>query len=280
MKPTLLKQPVWRIIDHTNRGPGFDALESFAVDDTLCTSVGKGGSPAVARAWVHHRTVVLGIQDTKLPHLEDGIEWLKQNNYHYLVRTSGGLAVLLDEGVLNLSLILPEAEHRIDINLGYETMVHLIKEMYPENSDLIDVKEIGDSYCPGSYDLSISGKKFAGISQRRIRNGVAVQIYLCVTGSGAERAAIIREFYKISKKEKETRYTYPSVNPEVMGSLAELLNQPLTMENAYLRFLQAIKNNGERIFTEPLTAEEWPSYEANLKRLQERNEKLLNSKID
>ncbi|MET3699068.1 octanoyl-[GcvH]:protein N-octanoyltransferase [Bacillus oleivorans] len=276
MKTSLLKQPVWRIIDHTNRGPDFDALESFAIDDTLCTLVGKGQSPAVARAWVHHRTVVLGIQDTKLPYLEEGIEWLKQNDYHYLVRTSGGLAVLLDEGVLNLSLILPEAEHRIGINLGYDTMVDLIKEMYPEDEGLIDVKEISESYCPGSYDLSINGKKFAGISQRRIRNGVAVQIYLCVTGSGAERAAIVREFYKISKKQLETKYTYPQVNPDVMGSLAELLNKPLTMQDAYLRFLQALKKNGERIYMEPLTTEEWPSCEANLQRLQERNQKLLN----
>ena len=54
----------------------------------------------------------------------------------------------------------------------------------------IEAKEIVGSYCPGSYDLSIAGKKFAGISQRRIRNGVAVQIYLCVSGSGQERAQL------------------------------------------------------------------------------------------
>ena len=52
----------------------------------------------------------------------------------------------------------------------------------------IEAREIVGSYCPGSYDLSIKGKKFAGISQRRIRKGVAVQIYLCVNGSGSERA--------------------------------------------------------------------------------------------
>lgn len=275
MNTSLLEQPVWRIIDQTNLGPNFHAIESFAVDDTLCTSVGRGESPAVARAWVHHRTVVLGIQDTKLPFLADGISWLKRQQYRYLVRTSGGLAVLLDEGVLNLSLILPEHERKIDINLGYDTMVELVKEMYSEVKDHIEAKEISQSYCPGSYDLSINGQKFAGISQRRIRNGVAVQIYLCVTGSGAERAALIKEFYSRSKKDFDTKYVFPVIDPEVMASLSELLKQPLTIEDALLRFLHALKKNSEQIYSEPITSGEFESYEANLRRVQERNEKLL-----
>ncbi|GAA0340096.1 biotin/lipoate A/B protein ligase family protein [Bacillus carboniphilus] len=277
MKPNLLQQPVWRIIDHSNLGPNFHALESFATDDTLCTSVGKGESPAVARAWIHHRTVVLGIQDTKLPFLNEGIEWLKEQQYQYLVRTSGGLAVLLDEGVLNLSLILPETENKIDINLGYETMVELVKEMYSEARNVIEAKEISQSYCPGSFDLSINDKKFAGISQRRIRNGVAVQIYLCVTGSGSERAAFIREFYNRSKKSEETKYTYPVIDPNVMASLSELLGKPLTIQDAMFRFLKTLKEKGNHIYSEPITPEEWPLYEANLERLRDRNGKFLDS---
>ena len=67
----------------------------------------------------------------------------------------------------------------------------------------IEAREIVGSYCPGSYDLSIAGKKFAGISQRRIRNGVAVQIYLCVSGSGQERAQLIKDFYKRLSQERK-----------------------------------------------------------------------------
>ncbi len=81
----LLNQPQWRIIDQSGLGPQFDALQSFAMDDTLCASVGAGKSPATARAWVHHQTVVLGIQDTKLPHLAEGLQYLEDQNYHYIV---------------------------------------------------------------------------------------------------------------------------------------------------------------------------------------------------
>ena len=73
----------------------------------------------------------------------------------------------------------------------------------------IEAREIVGSYCPGSYDLSIEGKKFAGISQRRIRKGVAVQIYLCVNGSGVGVQRLIKQFYEHSKKGRETKHVYP-----------------------------------------------------------------------
>ena len=64
-------------------------------------------------------------------------------------------------------------------------MVDFINALFPEVAERIEAYEIVGSYCPGSYDLSIDGKKFAGISQRRMKNGIAVQIYLCVEGSGS-----------------------------------------------------------------------------------------------
>lgn len=61
-------------------------------------------------------------------------------------------------------------------------MWELVQLMFSDFPVTMEAREIVGSYCPGSYDLSINGQKFAGISQRRIRNGVAVQIYLCVNG--------------------------------------------------------------------------------------------------
>lgn len=69
---SLLNQGEWRIIDHTSLGPQFHPLQSFAIDDTLCESVGTGKSPAVARSWVHYDSVILGIQDVRLPYLSSG----------------------------------------------------------------------------------------------------------------------------------------------------------------------------------------------------------------
>jgi len=271
----LLRQSRWRLIDQSAIGPHFHALQSFATDDTLCESVGSGNSPAVARSWVHHQTIVLGIQDTKLPFLQEGLKVLEQKGYQYIVRNSGGLAVVLDEGVLNLSLILPEAEKGIDINRGYDAMWLLIKKMFSDFAIEIEAREIVGSYCPGSYDLSIGGKKFAGISQRRLKKGVAVQIYLCVSGSGSERAEVIRDFYEKARKGESTKFVYPDVSPDVMSSLSELLGTPLTIQDVMLRFLKFLHQNSEEIATGQLQPEEFERFSYYYDRIIERNSKFL-----
>src|SRR5699024_10797814 len=155
--------------------------------------------------WVHDQTLVLGISDSRLPHIEAGIDYMNELGYDVIIRNSGGLAVLLDKGVLNMSLILPNKKH-LSIHEGYELMYQFIQYLFKEYTTKIEAYEIIGSYCPGDYDLSINGVKFAGISQRRVRDGVAVQIYIDVEGSSKERASIVREFYDISKRDEALKY--------------------------------------------------------------------------
>lgn len=271
----LLRQDRWRVIDQSSLGPMFGALQSFAMDDTLCTVIGATQSDPTARSWVHHQTVVLGIQDTKLPFLSDALEVLEREGYQYIVRNSGGLAVVLDEGVLNLSLVFPDSEKGIDINRGYDAMLLLVEDMFKDFDVEIEAKEITQSYCPGSYDLSINDQKFAGISQRRIRNGVAVQVYLCVNGSGSERARLIQRFYETGLKNGTTKFTFPVIDPEVMASLSELLGVELSIQDVMLRFLQSLKGFSGEFYSSALQGEEYTMYETYYQRVIDRNEKFL-----
>ena len=275
---SLIYQPKWRVIDQSSLGPQFDAKHSFAIDDTLCASVGKNESPATVRTWVHHQTIVLGIQDTKLPFLEDGLQFLHDQGYQVIVRNSGGLAVVLDKDVLNISLIFPESEKGIDIDRGYDAMLDLIKHMLKDYDANIEAREIVGSYCPGSYDLSINGKKFAGISQRRLRGGVAVQIYLCVTGSGEDRADLIRQFYELSLKKEQTKFVFPTIKPETMSSLSDLLGVDLTVEKLLYQLLFTLKEHSQNLISSSLTVEEQLLFQQNLVRMIDRNEKVFTKK--
>ncbi|EZP75363.1 lipoate-protein ligase A [Parageobacillus genomosp. 1] len=271
----LLQQARWRIIDQSHFGPMFDAKQSFAIDDTLCTSVGTGQSDAVVRTWVHYNTVVLGIQDTKLPYLQEAVSFLETNQYKVIVRNSGGLAVVLDEGVLNISLIFSETTKAIDINQGYEAMWQLVKTMFSSYGKAIEAREIVGSYCPGSYDLSIDGKKFAGISQRRVRGGAAVQIYLCVSGSGSARAELIRRFYELGLQGEATKFSYPAIVPSTMASLSELLGDELTIPAVMLLLLRTLQSFGGKLYSSTLTGEELSLYEHYWERIVSRNEKAF-----
>jgi octanoyl-[GcvH]:protein N-octanoyltransferase len=273
----LLQQAKWRIIDQSHFGPIFDAKQSFAIDDTLCTSVGTGRSDAVVRTWVHYNTVVLGIQDTKLPHLQEAVSFLEAQQYNVIVRNSGGLAVVLDEGVLNISLIFSETTKAIDINQGYEAMWQLIKAMFSSCGKAIEAREIVGSYCPGSYDLSIDGKKFAGISQRRVRGGAAVQIYLCINGSGSARAELIRRFYELGLQGEATKFSYPAIVPSTMASLSELLGDELTIPAVMLLLLRTLQSFGGKLYSSTLTGEELSLYEYYWERIVRRNEKAFST---
>ncbi|WP_040227511.1 lipoate--protein ligase family protein [Bhargavaea cecembensis] len=271
----LLQPPSWRFIDQSVSGLGRSALESFAMDDTLCHLVGQGMSAPAVRTWVHDRTVVLGIQDHRLPFIGDAVSLLETNGWRPIVRNSGGLAVVLDPGVLNITIALTERGRPIDIPAGYEVMLEFVRLLLPEAADRIEAYEIVGSYCPGSYDLSIGGRKFAGISQRRLRGGIAVQVYLCAGGSGAERAELIRDVYETGLNGEKTKFQYPSIRPEVMASLTELLGKPVTVFELNTRVQQLLHALSGGVDRTLLEGEEVELYAKYLKRVVERNAKLL-----
>lgn len=271
----LLQQETWRFWDQSLSGKSRSALESFASDDLLCHLVGQGQSPATVRTWVHDNTVVLGIQDHRLPFVEDAQNFLRTQGYSPIVRNSGGLAVVLDEGVLNISIVLSEIDQSIDIPTGYEVMLEFVRLLFPEAEGKIEAYEIVGSYCPGSYDLSIGGKKFAGISQRRLRQGIAVQVYLCVEGSGSERADLIRQFYEIGVQGEETKFSYPVIKPEVMASLNELLDASFTVEDIVIRIQQILQHLSTNVVSQSATQEEMELYMFYLQRVVDRNKKML-----
>ncbi|WP_228550984.1 lipoate--protein ligase family protein [Sporosarcina cascadiensis] len=271
----LLNQPSWRFIDESITARNRSALESFAMDDALCQLVGQQKSVPVVRTWVHDKTIVLGIQDHRMPFIQQAIELIEQRGFQSIVRNSGGLAVVLDEGVLNISLIFSEQKSSIDIPVGYDAMLAFVRLLFPELGERIEAYEIAGSYCPGSYDLSVDGKKFAGISQRRLRSGVAVQVYLCVEGSGSERAAFIRDVYETGLQGAETKFAYPEIRPEVMASLSEILNTQLTVNEVVIRLQLLLRSLTEDIRHGGLTDEELDLYGFYLQRVFDRNQKML-----
>ncbi|PYZ91600.1 octanoyltransferase [Salipaludibacillus keqinensis] len=269
----LLYRSQWLFFDQAVSGLAMSPVHSFAMDDTLCRRAGELEETGIARSWVHDRTVVLGIQDSRLPYIEKGIDYLRTQGYEVIVRNSGGLAVVLDPGVYNLSLVFKE-EKGLTIDRGYDLMVSFTKSLLHELAGEIVDGEIKESYCPGRYDLSVQGRKFAGISQRRLRGGVAVQIYLAMSGSGSARAEVIREFYRMAVNGASTKFEYPKIRPEKMASLEELSGKTFIAEELNHRCLLLLQTLSKTVGTYELTSTDWERYETNLERIIKRNEKV------
>ncbi|MGM0125079.1 octanoyl-[GcvH]:protein N-octanoyltransferase [Enterococcus sp. AZ194] len=205
------------------------SLQPFALTDVLIEVAGIKHTQFL-HFWQLKQTMILGMKDTRVPHLAAGIKTLQKDNYQPLVRNSGGLGVISDAGVLNVSLILPISVNgqKTSIDEGYEAMLTLVRSAF--SSDAIEAYEITDSYCPGTYDLSIGGKKFAGIAQRRVKNGLAIMMYLSIEGDQLARGSVVQRFYQASLNEQFGLDGYPPVNPESMANLPDLLRQKLTVQ--------------------------------------------------
>ena len=266
-----------RLLDH--RSGEFKVWESFAVDDALAESIHQGESGPVLRVWTHPDSVVLGIADTRVPYLFEAVRWLRDQGYQSIVRNSGGLAVALDEGVLNLSLLLNDSGS-MGIHESYRKMVRFVEALLADWTDDVEAYEIPESYCPGDYDLSIDGKKFAGISQRRIRNGIAIQIYLSVTADHGARARLIREFYQRGIRGEKTRFDYPAVDPDVMESLETILGVSITVDEIVKRLEEILLGAGLDVVRDQLSPDEKQIFEKRRQLMLERNERALGELFD
>lgn len=247
-----------------------DPLMPFALTDALIEITSRHQRPGI-HFWQTVPTLILGMVDTRLPHFEESIQHI---NHHYphqiVVRNSGGLAVISDPGVLNMTLFYPQTDGRIPIHQGYDLMLRLIRSTFSDNIK-IDTGEIKASYCPGDYDLSVNGQKFAGISQRRIKNGLAVMIYLSVSGDQNKRVRIIQDLYRLGLKGQAVKWSYPKVDPKMMANLSDLLNEPsldsLMVKENILRNIQIVDGDIDDHF--------FDDYQVAHQKMRQRNQKFL-----
>lgn len=214
-------------------------LASFADTNAMLKYSDHFAQPLI-HFWTLERSVILGMMDTKLPHFAAALKVLAQQKHHYFVRNSGGLAVASDAGILNVSLFLPNYKDA-GIDAAYALMVRWVQAAFADQTDAIEAYEITRSYCPGTYDLSIHGQKFGGISQRRAQNGVVVMLYLSVNGDQTQRSTLLKDFYAQGLQQETTKWTFPDILPSVMANLDTLLGQPLTLAATKQRLLAVLE---------------------------------------
>jgi octanoyl-[GcvH]:protein N-octanoyltransferase len=225
------------LLDRMNDCSEEDPLYAFALDELLCRSTGRGG-PAVCHVWRHPRAFIMGLRDSRLPGAGAARNLLETAGWATAVRNSGGAAVPLDTGVVNLSLILPKS-NAMDFHFhnNFEQMYELIRLALQGSGKQVDKGEITGAYCPGDFDLSIGGYKFCGIAQRRQAQAIVVQAFIVAEGSGAERARLVRSFYNQAAAGADPEL-YPLVVENSTASLEELAG--LGSEAAHV-FADAVK---------------------------------------
>ena len=252
-------------------------LIPIATDEMFLRTI-PSNDECILHMYTLPNSAIIGAPDTRVPFFDEALFAFYRNNIIPAVRNIGGLGIISDKGILNLSIIMNKPKENFSINEGYELMTDFIKAVFPEGANKIEAIEITNSYCPGDYDLSIDGKKFAGIAQRKIKEAVVVSIYISIFGDQQKRANIMKDFYEIGIDNQEVRYKYPKVHPECMETLENLLNKKFTLEDVFERVekvlygLDCDLEKGE--YTEAMVEE----YNSIFEQAKERNESYLEGK--
>ncbi|MGT2716051.1 lipoate--protein ligase family protein [Streptococcus respiraculi] len=252
------------------------SLDELVLADVFLKEVNRQPEQVIWHVWPLEKTVILGMADCRLPHLAQGLEVIRKQGYRPLVRSIGGLAVVADVGIVNLSLILPDhlGGKKLDMGQAYQLMVACLREILPLADHEVEVREISDSYCPGTYDVSIGGQKFAGLAQRRIKSGIAVSAYISISGSQEKRGELIRDFYRVAAGEADLGLSYPRVNPASMATLSDLLHQALEPEDVLAGLKQFIRNLGNTPTRYRLTLDNLAEFAKGTKEAMERHQKV------
>lgn len=255
------------------------ALTYFALTDTLISHAARADQPIIY-FWPTDKLIFLGMIDTKLPYLNEALQVFDQAGYQYIVRNSGGLAVVSDPGILNFSIIYPESDtYRLSINDAYERMHEIISRALAPYGVKVTAEEVPDSYCPGDYDLSINGRKIAGISQRRIKGGIAIMIYISMDGIQDERSNLIKEFYQKGLKDEEVRWHYPNINPEVMTSVSAEIKDHVSVDHMVQLIKHVLKDTGS-LKSGEYSKQMMADYREFYDRMVSRNQKMLGDLFD
>ncbi len=241
----------------------------FALTDALITYAGAKEKPLI-HFWQTTPLIILGMMDTKITHFYDALDVFKQYDHEYIVRNSGGLAVVSDPGVLNVSLFYPSKTHRLTIDQAYQFMLDFVQATFEDFPKKIEAYEISQSYCFGDYDLSIDGRKIAGVSQRRIKDGVAVMLYISVNGNQEKRAQLIKDFYTKGLDGSEPAGRYPNVDPSVMTTLEDALGQSFQVNEIKERMLTHF-NWQDGTYTEEIQH----AFDEGLEKMIKRNQRVF-----
>lgn len=161
----------------------------------------SGNRQRLLLLWRAPRALVVGRSDTRLPHFSDAVDRLLAEGWPVLIRRSGGSACPISRGTLQIALAQAVLAGTT-IDAAYIEMANMIRTVVGSYGLEAATGRTSNSFCAGRYDISVDGRKVAGLSQHwRQRNGqvaVTTAATVIVEDDPGEIARIVNLFYRVT----------------------------------------------------------------------------------
>lgn len=230
----------WRIIDEPLCNEPEIALEH---DTNLLREVATGRRAATARLWEVSQCLAVTKKETRFPNYENARIEMCSKGWPPIVRKSGGTAVPLHAGILNLSIIVPQANtSNYDLDDMYMALCEPINRALVKLGLKPEYGETPGSYCDGRYNLNINGLKITGTAQKimlsppnskELKQGVLAQAMLMIEADTKHGTNLVNSFYHTAGSER-------TFDPSVATSISDLIDTEADAGELTIRLRQMI----------------------------------------
>lgn len=145
-----------------------DVADNLACDEALLVLAEERGGPAVLRFWELDRTaVVMGASCRIRENVR--ADACRSDGVPIARRSSGGGTVVIGQGALNVTVVLPIASEPVafrSVDTAQQFVLERIAEALRDQQPGVVML--------GSGDLTLGGRKFSGSAQRRLRDHLMV----------------------------------------------------------------------------------------------------------
>lgn len=177
--------------------------------------------------WQAPQALIVGPTEGRLSNLTTAANHLRSEGWPVVRRHSGGSTCPVSSETLQIA-IARLGVPGVTIETAYQQLASLICTVIRSYGLEPAVGIIPNSFCPGRFDISISGRKVAGLSQRWHHTGgrmiVTTASTLIVDGGSRYLVQAVNLFYRFIGK---TNFCSESA----VGSLRQSLPAPLVGDN-------------------------------------------------
>lgn len=212
-------------------------------------------------------TISIGYDDTKAPFFNEGVEHYKSKGYQVGIRGAGGRSVVNDEGILNFSILF---KSDMTSQEQYEFFHKFMQDALAPLGLKFDLGLVEGAYCPGTYDISINGKKVSGTSSRAVQGNGLVGCFLSVNGDQYKRSKVISEFYEITQD-------VIRVSPDKMTSIQEQLGRSIEVQEVKDLLIAHFKTMVDSLEDYDTSHIPQDAIDTSVRRLNVYNERYMNS---
>lgn len=202
------------------------AAEALQRQDYFQDSPFDPGQP-VLLIWQSPRALLAAPGDARLPDFDKRARICTESGWPVAVRRGGGAVCPVSQGTLQLAISRPVSSG-VTIDTAYEEMAGLVEALLCRFGLSSELGTCTNAFCPGRYDISVAGRKLAGLAQAWRRHGgemtAITGVSIIVDEGAADLAEAANLFYDGLERASVCRSA-------AIGSIREMTGQLLTADD-------------------------------------------------